>query len=538
MRTSSYFNEVLFHDPDPTTDQLFERKTAQLFELKDSCLHLHVQSVHENSRREQQIYGDLVKCGSLAPLDFSTDGKASRPAGCSVDRLCYVPFPPPPLYNRHPGLHFQVITKPEELRTAGNSHDRKWHSYSRFRLTRELFEELMSDFDIFPRFRELVLLFGSKHGENEIGPPQMRFRKLVHNAKDPIDSFCTGFECAYGLRYVELNSRKGTTEPWSVRQTVVYHKYIMAQQSSTWVLIAASSTTELRIDRYVKSFDKLANLNPFEIHLIILDTALANWRPYIIFLTEKITTMSDAVLVADIDGKGDGLPLGVQSRQQLKDLEDQIIDFLLILDSTYDTVLAFGQKYEQYCHSANESSINLDESLDSIQLALQEKQREVELLQRKVKALHKKVNGTISLLSSLLDLGTGNSLKELAEEARKENITMRLLTEKGTRDAAAVKVLTMITLIYLPATVVSNFFSTQFVSQQQNSLIVAENAWLFAAISVPLTAATILIWWLWVQLQAKQVFRIKWKDQLFIMVEKTAYLYQKAFKLSRVDNEA
>ena len=58
-------------------------------------------------------------------------------------------------------------------------------------------------------------------------------------------------------------------------------------------------------------------------------------------------------------------------------------------------------------------------------------------------------------LSSLLDLGTGNSLKELAEEARKENITMRTLTEKGTRDAAAVKVLTMITLIYLPATVVS-----------------------------------------------------------------------------------
>lgn len=32
---------------------------------------------------------------------------------------------------------------------------------------------------------------------------------------------------------------------------------------------------------------------------------------------------------------------------------------------------------------------------------------------------------------------------------------MRELTEKGTKDAAAVKVLTIITLIYLPATVVS-----------------------------------------------------------------------------------
>ena len=46
-------------------------------------------------------------------------------------------------------------------------------------------------------------------------------------------------------------------------------------------------------------------------------------------------------------------------------------------------------------------------------------------------------------------------MKLLAEEARKENLAMRRLTEKTTQDAAAVKVLTIITLIYLPATVVS-----------------------------------------------------------------------------------
>lgn len=57
-------------------------------------------------------------------------------------------------------------------------------------------------------------------------------------------------------------------------------------------------------------------------------------------------------------------------------------------------------------------------------------------------------------LSSLLDLGNDYALKVLAEEARKENVAIRKLTEKSTRDAAAVKVLTIITLIYLPVTVV------------------------------------------------------------------------------------
>ena len=39
----------------------------------------------------------------------------------------------------------------------------------------------------------------------------------------------------------------------------------------------------------MKSSRDPASLNPFEIHLILLDSALANWRPYIVGLTEQIT---------------------------------------------------------------------------------------------------------------------------------------------------------------------------------------------------------------------------------------------------------
>ena len=132
-------------------------------------------------------------------------------------------------------------------------------------------------------------------------------------------------------------------------------------------------------------------------------------------------------------------------------------------------------------------------------------------------------------LSSLLELGNGNTLKQLADQTRKENHSIRVLTEKSTQDAAAVKVLTIITLIYLPATVVSvspaswnyhsngmlnhiqNFFSTQFVSQEHYGdgvyVVLGANAWLFAAISVPLTLSTLAVWWVWVRFQACQATR-------------------------------
>ena len=95
-------------------------------------------------------------------------------------------------------------------------------------------------------------------------------------------------ELAYGLRYAELNNRD-VNHPWSVRQTAVYHKFEVSSMASTWILISASQRAKLSIDRYVKSCREMSSMNPFEIHLIILDAALANWRPFIVGLTEDIT---------------------------------------------------------------------------------------------------------------------------------------------------------------------------------------------------------------------------------------------------------
>ena len=190
----------------------------------------------------------------------------------------------------------------------------------------------------------------------------------------------------------------------------------------------------------------------------------------------KLTKLqSDRVLVAAIDAKSPVELLDNEERQELKEIQDQVIDIFVVLDSTLDTIAFMIEKYEQFCRDINSSPADLtDVGLDPIQLALREKQQEVQLSKKKVKALEKKVQGTINLvrhschspfieesliksskLSDLLNLGSGYSLQRLAEEARQENIAMRGLTEKSTRDAAAVKVLTTITLIYLPATVVS-----------------------------------------------------------------------------------
>ncbi len=83
------------------------------------------------------------------------------------------------------------------------------------------------------------------------------------------------------------------------------------------------------------------------------------------------------------------------------------------------------------------------------------------------------------------------------------------LTERSTKDAAAVKILTVITLVYLPTTIVANFFSTQFIqTQNDGSMRLSSKSWLLAAISIPLTVFTIMLWWTWVHFTKLPVLEI------------------------------
>ena len=237
-------------------------------------------------------------------------------------------------------------------------------------------------------------------------------------------------EIAYAFRYAERNNRS-VQEPWSIRQTAIYQKFKATYRSSSWVMIAASERTETSLDRYIKSCENITQLNPFEIHLVVLDTILANWRPYIVGLTERITqqvrpisvtspppfhlpyTQTDRVLVASIDEKDPLRFADFEERQRLKDFEDRLIDLLLIFDATHDTITSLLDRYKDFCIDYDSTSDGGDmRESDFLVCAFQERQKDVCTSRNKVKTLHTKVQGTTSLVSvQMLELRVRLTLK-------------------------------------------------------------------------------------------------------------------------------
>lgn len=104
--------------------------------------------------------------------------------------------------------------------------------------------------------------------------------------------------------------------------------------------------------------------------------------------------------MASIDERDPARLLGVEERQNLKEIEDDIIDILSVLDATADTIQSLLGKYRQFRRDIRSGLENLfGDGIDSIECALQERQKDVHMNRQKVEKLHAKVQGTTNLVS-------------------------------------------------------------------------------------------------------------------------------------------
>ena len=93
------------------------------------------------------------------------------------------------------------------------------------------------------------------------------------------------------------------------------------------------------------------------------------------------------------------ITLQVEERQRLKEFEDQILDVILVLEATNDTILSLAESYRRFRQDPCLWEEPGDGVHDAIDYALQEKLRDVSSSRKKVETLHAKLKSTIELVS-------------------------------------------------------------------------------------------------------------------------------------------
>ncbi|KAH1483782.1 hypothetical protein KXW28_001138 [Aspergillus fumigatus] len=385
---------------------------------------------------------------------------------------------------------------------------RHLRSWTTLDISYETIEHLLAAHNVFDHFWRCILTFGIKFQENEYDFPPFR-ANIEQNTHSRVD------ELAYVIRRVEPNNSptdKGVC-PWSIRQTGVYHKMLYPNQhsqnslrsTSVFILIAPSHAVEksipYRLSENVSQDDTFRQ--DFLIHECIVGDSLKGWMDYQAWLEAESKQIANRVLVLDIlqrgnNGEPRSIYVSAEDRQRLKQLEDYITDMLVILQTMVESIIGIGKACRRHCQTScnGTGSCLCNHKIERFEEYAAEAQTSL----NRTKVLRDRVQSTEQLclhLSDLLAYEEAAALTQLAYASRIESEEMVKLAAQSARDAAAVKVLTIIGLVYLPTTIVSNFFSTEFVHlNDKGNLQISRQVWILAVVSVPLTVLTIITWWL------------------------------------------
>jgi len=122
-----------------------------------------------------------------------------------------------------------------------------------------------------------------------------------------------------------------------------------------------------------------------------------------------------------------------------------------MLQSTVNTGQALRGYYLALADLQEPGLGNRDATLNLFIEAFQQASEHLE----KAKILYKQVKGASTIMSDLITYENAYSLKALAEDAKQDNMAIRKLSEMATDDSRAIRIITIITVLFLPATVVS-----------------------------------------------------------------------------------
>lgn len=101
------------------------------------------------------------------------------------------------------------------------------------------------------------------------------------------------------------------------------------------------------------------------------------------------------------------ITITVEDHQQLKEIEDDVADLVLCLDSSLDTLVSFVRMYEDFgrrrqkLQPGGESRKDPPTRIDTVVMAFEEKAQEVSYTRKKAESLLAKIQNTRNLVRAL-----------------------------------------------------------------------------------------------------------------------------------------
>ncbi|OJJ06554.1 hypothetical protein ASPVEDRAFT_56153 [Aspergillus versicolor CBS 583.65] len=357
------------------------------------------------------------------------------------------------------------------------------NSLQPLRITEQAWRKLMSEYDLDPSLFELALSFGDKPRSSDAGLGALSVHQKENGA----------FDMHYLITYAEDTIRGGISS-WKIRQTCVFHRHDPSGSGSLWVLLHANAESPLqkRIEHIIATSPAALLGQWFSMHLLALSTYLGGWRWYIRSLGDEIEKTVDIALTLDFSKpRPDDHMQGLVHLLKQQYLGDRILPLASRLRSTLVTLRQL-EKMNSLLHSDTSTDAAFQTVVDKLTYhitSLEGNLEGINVLERKIRAISDLLAVSLTVENQAVTIDINNKMLDL-------NQKLLRLTDESLKGNTTVKTVTLVTLIYLPASFVSTLLGMNlFDYSKTGSFEISPQFWIFVVIAVPLTAVTVGSWY-------------------------------------------
>ncbi|KAM0807616.1 hypothetical protein AB5N19_07956 [Seiridium cardinale] len=367
-------------------------------------------------------------------------------------------------------------------------------SQAKLNLTLSHAKSIFTYFQVTPSYIDFISVF-TVNRSDEADVSDLRFSSFRERARLGAHSNCLslphlalsgkGFQLSYNLKCVSNTTRESPTGwsriantpeewQWSTRQAVFHHQFDMKEGTTLWILTAARNYLQKRVQKLVgqngtqtaSSTNDEDNLQPrsedrsfttpgksfissLSVHLMIAQYASEDWRGYLRWLEQMLEKKTKEALISEKYNPREFDLINVQI------MEDKTNRAAMTLTANAKVLESLADFYEGLMQNVNfelRGELDCKTAIADFLVQLRDYIYDMKMFSERAHLLAKITADRKILVQERLQTRASD---------RVENLTIQQQME-----AKIMRVIAVLTLIYLPATFVSTFFSTDVVKYQ------------------------------------------------------------------------
>ncbi|KAJ5689548.1 hypothetical protein N7462_003940 [Penicillium macrosclerotiorum] len=300
----------------------------------------------------------------------------------------------------------------------------------------------------------------------------------------------------YVLVYPQFRVRR-----WTMRQTGVFYHHNEKEPQDLWVFFHAGQNTlaQISIENILSQSEIRLDQGTIwsSVHAAVFSPYLKQWNLYLHYLGSKVDEYVTDSLTLESSGMDDFWTANGDGK--LLDLH-YYGDLILPTRFRLEAILSTLERLEEISHQFFERSCNLETGYLRLALDASYYRKSLQGLLPGIEVLGEKVKDVLQRLQIGLNLRMNHKMLSINDELLK-------LGNQNFDENATVKVVTFVTMIYLPASLVSSVLGMnlfKFDDGTTEEFTISKQFWIFIVATIVLAILTVGLWYIWTHKEQKR----------------------------------